>query len=1148
VELLRRVPRDTRLPTLVVDGVMRALVGPAAAAPRPARTEAAVMALVTGNAAMLPRPEQSAVLEDAAAGRDTVVGFSTGAGKSLCFLYGGLLRRAGLTLVIGPLVATNAELVAKLNRRAREHEGDIAGPIADALGGAAVADPADALRLALRGDLEVLVCTPESFLRASAALGWAHRQRPFALVAIDEAATVTTWEFRSSHGALAPQLREWLPEVPRMALSASLTPEMLAGAVLSDCDLTAPRLHLHHEPRRNLAAYVVVGGTAAQLHAALGLKGPALPPSAEADAAFGAFLEATRWGRGASSSAIGGGGGGGGGGEGDDGGDDGGGGGDGEIDGDGGDGDGDGDGGDGGGGDNDGGGGDDIGGEPGGEAATEVAADAAAEQEAEEAASTATTEVELRAALAMARPAASSDDPPPPPSGAAAATTAAAARAGKIAYVPTRKAAETLAAYLATCGVRAGVYHAGSRERACVAARWHAGELEAVCATIAFGLGVDHPNVTHVVTWGYEPELDQQWGRAGRGGQPARCTLVVPSLALPRLDARGMSTSMERLARWRLGWVHAAATFGAGGGDAWLPLLGGLYGRRHAPAPAQLPSPFDEEPVPFSEYLDEEGAVRAVLGALAVASAAVPAGEAAQAAGEALTLVGPYARPDAEDGSPHWADWRRVHRLRPPPPDDGPDGGAPVEVPAIAFRAALPRLLQLHGRDAAVAFDELQLRLGLHGLLKRNPQPQYDAATAAAELRERRSRLRSAGDEGAAARAAAAAPPPLLFAGLTPHGWAVLRGAAAPPAGLLAAIRDTAEGRRAAVSGTMPRLRAALEGADRRWLLETVLSVLALEDERRPLPPPDADLEAATRLEPERLAPGGAMARVWKGTLAERERIAHATARYEANLARAPAGHVVSRTPVTREPQRTAADVAAQVAEQMRMQAALMRARGAYAWRGVVALVRQGRTMTASAADFLACLALVHRLLGVRSPFGGAAPGGLDAALAEGLDVVRGHVRLVEVPLAKVLPAEPLMATARVTTEPKTNAISIERVFNYGSAEQKSAAGVPGAAANCLVLWQRGTPRPELQDDALFANLMFAAAASDGCPRLFETEGYQQYDQSTGHEHATQTARIGSGRVVPVRQRHGLLSLTLVARKGGEPDPSFEATVLHRGF
>jgi hypothetical protein len=108
---------------------------------------------------------------------------------------------------------------------------------------------------------------------------------------------------------------------------------------------------------------------------------------------------------------------------------------------------------------------------------------------------------------------------------------------------------------------------------------------------------------------------------------------------------------------------------------------------------------------------------------------------------------------------------------------------------------------------------------------------------------------------------------------------------------------------------------------------------------------------------------------------------------------------------------------------------------------------------------------------------------------------------------------------------------------------------VPDAEANCLALLVRGQPRPELPAGAVFANLMLAAAASDGCPRLFETDGYQHYDTVTGHEHATQTANIDSGRVVlPVRQRHGLLSLMLVAQIGGEPDLSFEATVLHRGF
>ena len=51
---------------------------------------------------------------------------------------------------------------------------------------------------------------------------------------------------------------------------------------------------------------------------------------------------------------------------------------------------------------------------------------------------------------------------------------------------------------------------------------------------------------------------------------------------------------------------------------------------------------------------------------------------------------------------------------------------------------------------------------------------------------------------------------------------------------------------------------------------------------------------------------------------------------------------------------------------------------------GALITTATGRTMKASAADMLAAIALIHQLLGVRSPFGGAAPGGLDAALAKG--------------------------------------------------------------------------------------------------------------------------------------------------------------------
>ena len=83
---------------------------------------------------------------------------------------------------------------------------------------------------------------------------------------------------------------------------------------------------------------------------------------------------------------------------------------------------------------------------------------------------------------------------------------------------------------------------------------------------------------------------------------------------------------------------------------------------------------------------------------------------------------------------------------------------------------------------------------------------------------------------------------------------------------------------------------------------------------------------------------------------------------------------------------------------------------------------------------------------------------------------------------------------------------------------------------------------------AVFANQMLTAAASDGRPQLHETEGYQLYDPVTSWDHAIQTVDIGSGRVAVVRQRHGLVSLMLVCWRNGKPEPSFEATLLHRGF
>ena len=152
---------------------------------------------------------------------------------------------------------------------------------------------------------------------------------------------------------------------------------------------------------------------------------------------------------------------------------------------------------------------------------------------------------------------------------------------------------------------------------------------------------------------------------------------------------------------------------------------------------------------------------------------------------------------------------------------------------------------------------------------------------------------------------------------------------------------------------------------------------------------------------------------------------------------------------------------------------------------------------------------------------------------------------------------QPLLATARVSAEPSSRALSIEpRVCGTkkyqgalsGAPWQASSAAVPGAMANCLALLVKGQPRPELPAGAVFANQMLTAAASDGRPQLHETEGYQLYDPVTSWDHAIQTVDIGSGRVAVVRQRHGLVSLMLVCWRNGKPEPSFEATLLHRGF
>lgn len=159
------------------------------------------------------RPAQTRALTEWAAGRDLVVVWPTGSGKSLCYQLPALAS-PGLTVVLSPLIALMEDQTDKAEA--------LGWPVTCIHSGVPRDQREKRLARAVSGEVKLLYVTPERFRQP--AFAQAFKSVKISLLGVDEAHCISQWghDFRPDYSR-AGEIREMLGRPQCMALTATAT-------------------------------------------------------------------------------------------------------------------------------------------------------------------------------------------------------------------------------------------------------------------------------------------------------------------------------------------------------------------------------------------------------------------------------------------------------------------------------------------------------------------------------------------------------------------------------------------------------------------------------------------------------------------------------------------------------------------------------------------------------------------------------------------------------------------------------------------------------------------------------------------------------------------------------------------------------------